>query len=48
MLLRSAFLPRKLKNKQAARQFLTYPLSERGQSHMTKTTGLLSPKAKEN
>jgi iron(III) transport system substrate-binding protein len=45
ILLRSALTPRESKNKQAARQFLTYLLSERGQSHMTKTTGLLSPKS---
>lgn len=45
ILLRSALIPRESKNKQAARQFLTYLLSERGQSHMTKTTGLLSPKS---
>ena len=45
ILLRSALIPRESKNKQAARQFLAYLLSERGQSHMTKTTGLLSPKS---
>ena len=44
ILLRSALIPSESKNKQAARQFLTYLLSERGQSHMTKTTGSLSPK----
>jgi ABC-type glycerol-3-phosphate transport system substrate-binding protein len=37
-------MPGEQKN-QAARQFLTYLLSERGQSHMTKTTGLLPPKS---
>ena len=45
ILLHSALIPRESKNKQVAKQFPTYLLSKRGQNHMTKTTGLLSPKS---